>query len=274
MLSTYIHLFRNKKSWYQPVILLPLFCLLACCLSCKKNDFSGGNPSVLQVFNAMDNAQHLYINFSGARPAQFATSGYVNNQQSSFDQTEFTTSNMFTLPALSTKVEFYSQQDTLPHDKPLISTSMETAPGASYLMFIIGTKSNPDFSVVKDSFPSAILSDSSFFIRFSNISEESPVSVNIKGQAVGSLVQQLPFKSSSGFHAIRIDKNLPDYEFEIRDQASGTLITSYHLIGINSDIAFSVAMMYQPLTLILTGRAGAAPPNEQKIKIIKHRATY
>ncbi|QEC44635.1 hypothetical protein [Pseudobacter ginsenosidimutans] len=267
MFSIYSHQVLHKRFLYKAIYIIPLFCLLAGFFSCKKNDFAGGNPSVLQVYNAMDDGLNLYINLSDKRPAQFATNGYLGNQGYSVQN------NTFTFSELSTKVEFYSREDTFSHDKPLISTSLETIPGASYLMLLFGTKSDPDFTLVKDEFPSIIVSDSSVYIRFSNISEANPVSVNIKGQAPGSLVQQLPFRSTSEFKTIKVDRSLPDYEFEIRDQASGVLISSYTLTGINSDIIFSLNMIFQPYTLVLSGKAGASSPNEQKITEIKHRAS-
>lgn len=260
MTITYTGVFRNTNFRSRLLFVIPFF-LLIIFSACKKANLYDTNPATIQPFNLLDDGVVLRANLSGKHPIQYSTALPLYNK--SFNQQY----NLF-VKSFPQKIDLYAQPDTMPHDRPVISADLQLETGKIYSMFIYGEKSAATYTVHEDQFPDIIGKDSVTLIRFANFSEGQPISVNIKGQAPGSYIQSLPFKSTTGFDALKVGPSIANYEFEIRDQASGNLITTFTTA--NSGSAYPV-WIYNPHTLVFTGRASGTGTNQQKIVLMKHR---
>ncbi|QEC44648.1 hypothetical protein [Pseudobacter ginsenosidimutans] len=248
--------FRNRV-----LSAIPVFLLLTFFSACKKTKLYDVNPATIQPVNLLDDGVVLRANLSGKHPIRYGSALAMFNK--SFDQR-----NIF-VNSFPQRMDLYAQPDTMPHDRPVISVDLQLETGKIYSMFIYGEKATATFSILEDQYPAYRENDSLTFIRFANFSEGQPVSVNIKGMAPGSLIQSLPFKSVTDFALFKAAPGVADHEFEIREQASGNLITSFATVNIgNINLPLWLG---RPFTLILTGRASGTGTNQQKIVVMKHR---
>jgi hypothetical protein len=241
--------------------MVPLLLLLFLFSACKKSLPHHENPATLQPVNLLDNGVVLRANLSGKHPIQYRAALELANKS-------FAQRNIF-VENFPQKLDLYAQPDTMPGDHPVISADLQLEAGKIYSMFIHGEKANATYSILEDKFPPTNVNDSLTQIRFANFSESQPVSVNIKGEAPGSYIQSLPFKSASDFMALKVTPNIPNYEFEIRDEASGNLLTTY-TIASSGTVNF-ILWIYRPHTLIFTGRVSGTGADQQKIVVMKHR---
>jgi hypothetical protein len=129
--------------------------------------------------------------------------------------------------------------------------------------------SAPDTLFTTDTPPYHPPSDSTIGLRFVNLSPASaPVSVNITGGANGSEVSSLPYKSITDFNNYPATAAISDYNFEFRDAATGALIGSYDVTGINTLLyGFNNTRLHRNLTLALLGLPG--DPATLKIMLIE-----
>jgi len=133
--------------------------------------------------------------------------------------------------------------------------SLSFAAGNLYSLFIAGADtSNPDFLFVQDTVVQR--TDSTAGIRFINLSAGSnPVSIDIKGQANGGVVQALAYKGTTGFMSFPATSAISSYVFEFRDAISGNLLTSYTLSGVNTNSPFEAnTVLFTNLTIALIGQ--------------------
>lgn len=119
---------------------------------------------------------------------------------------------------------------------------------SNYSLFLTGASpSQIDTVLISESY-TRTYSDSSFGVRFINLSlSPNPISVDIKGGANGSEVQSLSYKGYSRFIKHPALVSTPSYIFEFRDVVTGTLLSSYTL----------TTPYYHNVTLAFRGKAGA-----------------
>jgi hypothetical protein len=133
------------------------------------------------------------------------------------------------------KLALYQIPDTTPTSKPVYNLTLDLPVNTVHTLFLMGTPQNPDQLFTADQLLYHAPADSTMGIRFINISRGSaPVSVNINGKTSGSEVTSLPYKSITAFKIYPAGSAVSSYTFEFRDQATGTLLASYTLNGINS----------------------------------------
>ncbi|WP_439697435.1 hypothetical protein ACFGVS_03270 [Mucilaginibacter sp. AW1-7] len=111
------------------------------------------------------------------------------------------------------------------YNQPITITSE-----SNYSLFLTGPSPSAVESVlIKETFPYAY-KDSICAVRFINLAQgNTPVSVNIKGQANGSEAASVAYKAYTDFKQYPAKKINPNYIFEFRNAGTGTLITSYTL---------------------------------------------
>lgn len=140
--------------------------------------------------------------------------------------------------------------------------------GGLYSLFITGKDTTaPDYLLVRDTVP--LHTDSTTGIRFVNLStNSSPVSVDIRGQANGSEVSSLSYKAITGFKSYAATSAISRYTFEFRDMASGNLLASYTLTGVNT-IAPTIpnTVLFRNLTIALIGQPSGGTVPQQCILI-------
>lgn len=134
------------------------------------------------------------------------------------------------------KLALYQIPDTTPTSKPIYNLTLDLPVNTAHTLFLMGTPQSPDHLFTTDQLPYHAPADSTMGIRFVNLSPgDAPVSVNISSQTPGSTVASLPYKSITAFKNYPAGSAVSSYTFEFRDQATGTLLVSYTLAGINSD---------------------------------------
>jgi hypothetical protein len=112
--------------------------------------------------------------------------------------------------------------------------------GDIYSFFLTGDTTKPDTLFVQDNIP--LHSDSSVGIRIVNLSPSSQsISINLAGNAASQTeFSGLVYKQISSFKTYVANSSIAgsQYVFEVRDQASGNLLTtytwSYHLFKNNT----------------------------------------
>jgi hypothetical protein len=137
----------------------------------------------------------------------------------------------------------------------MFNSTLNFTAGGIYSLFITGADtSNPEYLLVQDMPP--VQTDSTVGVRFVNLSTGSnPVSVDIQGQAIGGVVSSLTYKSITGFQNFAATSSISSYVFEFRDVASGNLLASYTLSGVNSySTTTANTVLFRNLTIALIGQ--------------------
>lgn len=260
--SDRISTIRNRMP--GAILCLLLFTFFA---ACRKHKTYEGHPAILQVFNSLDNGVVLRTNLSGIHPINYRNALNPGNK-------EFThTRNILYVNQFPQLISFYAEPDTMPKDEPVLQINTELETGRIYSLFIYGDKLDAGYTLHQDELPGIQVNDSVTSLRFANFSPGQTISVNLKGEPHGSFIQSLPFKSLSSFASLKADMTAANYEFEVRDQATGALLATYITEGLNAYGPFegSNKWLFKSNTLVLTGRPAGTGFNEQKVVLMNHR---
>lgn len=256
--SIYLRFLSNSKG---NIIASAVLLFVIFFAGCRKDQASDDHPASVQVMNVMNDGVALYTNLSGKNPVNFSAS--MNLENKFFFRPRYT----LLINSFPQSMDFYARPDTMPHNKPVYSTTLNVKAGSTYSLFIHGSKSGVAHTLVDDHFP-AVSADSVTYIRIANFSEGQPISVNLKGAANGSFVQNLPFSTVSEFIALPASRSVKFFEFEIRDQLTGDLLATYSTLQV--DAIFQNPWVFKPNTLVFTGIRNSPSPNNQKIVWMSH----
>jgi len=242
---------------------LTVWALVCVMLSCTKQSAPSGTASLTLINAVVGSSPSLVTNFSGNSP--------ITWYDKALKLVYGTWNNTCQLGSYSgqQKLSIYHYPDTSAHSTPLFSLDLSLPVGTIHTLFLTGTMSAPDTLFTTDTPPYHPPSDSSVGLRFVNLSPGSaPVSINITGGANGSEVSSLPYKGITGFKNYPATSAISDYNFEFRDAATGALIGSYDVTGINSLLYdFNNTRLHRNLTLALLGLPG--DPASLKIMLIE-----
>jgi len=110
------------------------------------------------------------------------------------------------------------------------TSTLSISNNSNYSLFLTGTSpSAVDNVLIEENYPFAY-ADSTCGVRFINLATGSnPISVNIMGNANGSEVANLAYKSYSSFVKYPATAVNSTYDFEFRDSGTGALLASYSL---------------------------------------------
>lgn len=225
---------------------LPVWILAFTLLACTKKTVSPA--ASLNLINAVPGSTpSLVTNFSGTTPIVW----YLGALKLVYGTVDKASQSMtFNGPQ---KLAVYLYPDTTAHSTPLFNLDLHLKPGTINTLFLTGTKAAPDTLLTTDILPYYPASDSSLGIRFVNLSTGSaPLSVNITGLANGSEAGSISYKGITGFKKYPATANVSQYNFEFRDAASGALLGSYVLTGVNS-IILATAKRHRNFTLAFMG---------------------
>jgi len=140
--------------------------------------------------------------------------------------------------------------------------------GSLYSLYIAGADTtSPDYLFVQDTVFKR--TDSTVGIRFVNLSTGSnPVSVDIKGQANGSVLSSLAYKGITSFISFPANSSISSYIFEFRDAISGNLLTTYTLSGVNTKSpTTSNIVIFRNLTIALIGQPSGGKIHQSCIRV-------
>ncbi len=235
--------------------------LAAASLSCKKQKEPEGNPAVLQVFNALEDGVQLYANLSGTHPIPYSNALLIASKRSA----------RMNLSGNIQPLAFYGGKDTLPESRPAWSRDLPLESGKLYSLFLFGEQAKPGHLLIENKYPPFRTDDSVTNVRFANMSNGQPVSVNLKGNPPGSLLGNLPFKEVSAFAALKADRSVSQYEFEFRDAATGALLGTFLAPSVNDYSLGPNLYLNMSWMLVLAGKPGGTGVNELSISKVDNR---
>ena len=197
----------------------------------------------LNIVNAIPGTAGLIVNVNKQPYLQGLTSiGYAHYQ-------------LYSISGGSTSISFTQSTDTT---QTLYSlSSLNLINNSIHSLFLTGTLASPESVLVADNLPDHSpfhgVPDSTIGLRFINLSTgSSPISVNIQGQANGSEVAGLSYKSITEFKNYTATSTVASYSFEFRDAVSGTLITTFTLNGVNTR-----NVQFKNLSIVFYGPTGS-----------------
>lgn len=201
---------KNKYWIYLPVIGLLLM------FSCKKETRKPNGSSSLVIVNGMAGSSLLFTNFDIATPQHFNPFPQFVGYKSYVE----IGSHYGNVPLALT-----DYQDTT---KIAYKLTLDLPVNTMHSLFLTGTLAAPESFVTTDLPPYHSITDSVAGVRFVNLSPgSSPLSINIQGKANASEMSNLAFKKVSDFKTYPATSTISDYVFEIRDEATGNLLTTY-----------------------------------------------
>lgn len=218
-----------KKIIATPILVLVLLTGLN---SCKKNTGYTA-PASFNIINAMVGTDRIVTEFGIDRSLLYII-------QSKFSV--YGDHNMYvqmSLPDGNHSLTAYSYPDTLSKDAALASLSLDVRSAEMVNLFFVGDKTHPDTLLVREEFPVHKYGDSTFSIRFLNLSPGSnPVRVEVDGMAQ-PVVSNLAYKARGGWNTFSARSDAGTYVVRFKDQVSGNEIASYTIAdaGSSSDFA-------------------------------------
>jgi len=238
-------------------IYLNLLLLLLLLGACKKEtDPVGPGTSALTIVNGLTDVNSISTLFSHAQPNTGTYYVNLNSIPYSYSRTLNSYSGW-------QQLALYQIPDTLATSKPVYTLTLNLPVNTIHTLFLMGTSQSPDTLFTTDILPYHPPADTVIGVRFVNISKNSvPVSVNLLGQPNGSTVTSLPYKGVSAFKNYNADATVSSYTFEFRDKATGELMGSCLLDGINAVGTFPSTRRYKNFTLAFIGAPGDNAPNK------------
>lgn len=266
---------------YYPIIIIASLITTITQTSCKKQSIPPiGSVASLNIVNALPTSVALipvqgttgpkYTNVLPSLPQYGSYQNFTGAQTVSYGSS-------FLIGPPSGSLQLYLVQrnaDTIVNhgqvSKFMFNQSLTLNVNKVYSLFIIGKDTTaPDYLFVQDTLP--YHADSSAGIRFANLSTGSnPISVDIKGQANGSEVASLSYKGITSFKGYPTPYTISSYVFEFRDAASGTLLASYTLSGVNNGTGTNTTantVRFNNLTLALIGQPSGGVIAQKVIQI-------
>ena len=182
-------------------------------LSCKK-DNTVPIDSSLDIINAAANIPSVVVNFSEAAIPFYQNQAFVY----------YSSSLEYGFPSGVTPIVIVSSSDTT---KPIFQGNLNLAAGGIYSLYLIGQSQKPDTFLMEDNIVN--YTPDLAGVRFINLSPDSgPISVNIQGNAATQTeFNSLAYKQISDFKTYDASVQYGNYTFEVRDQATGILLTTF-----------------------------------------------
>ncbi|NML22392.1 hypothetical protein HHL16_16025 [Pseudoflavitalea sp. G-6-1-2] len=239
---------------------MAMVCLLLTVITagCSKSTLNEDNPATLVLFNALENGVSVRANLSGKHPITYLTALEIRPRNRALIY-----SKQANQPA-----SFFSVPDTLPASIPVWSGDLKLEKGKTYSMFLVNGNKGAENVLMEENIP-APGKDSLTYLRFANMSSAQPVSINIKGNPLGSLVSQLNFKETSAMLQLPADRSVASYIFEVHDATTGNLLAAYTANNINV-YTQSNPYLFKTWSLVFTGKPGATGANLQQLTVLRY----
>lgn len=196
----------------SPIYTLLFFALLIVNASCKKASVNPGLIS-FNVIQATTDVPSVYVYFT-ATPSNFYQQQAIIPYAASAEYGI----------APNTPLVVVSSADT---SKNLLSGTLHLKNGGIYSLYLAGPASHLDTLLLQDQIP--VHADSSSGVRFINLSSgRQPITVNLQGNpSTQTEFPVLAYKHISSFKSYPATSAITSYNFEIRDQASGLLLSTF-----------------------------------------------
>ena len=226
--------------------------------ACSKQKSPEESPATVMLFNALEDGITIRANLSGQHPIQYNTALLLPPRNHT---------RIHSKQAVQ-PFAFYASADTMPKDAPVWTGDLPLQRGNIYSLFIYGNQQQAETLLLEEKLQ-GFSKDSVTYLRFANMSNSQPVSVNIQGKPHGSLINQLNYKTASAFIPLPADKTVVEYVFEVRDAVTEELLVTYTAsnVGDYSDLN---NYLHRSLTLVLTGKRGGAGDNQLQLTGFNH----
>ncbi|ALL06819.1 hypothetical protein AQ505_15775 [Pedobacter sp. PACM 27299] len=204
---------------FQYILFISLLCFAF--VSCKKTEQT---PVLthLTLFNAMPGQLRLLPSFRGTEPLNRYYLAIL------FDYGVFNVGGKYAITKEDQPLAIYSYPDTLSPDKPLFDLQLKLKKGSINTLYFLGKKENPDYLLDTYLPPVHQAADSTFGIRFINLSYGSkPINVYLIKDGERKEVEGLAYKGITNFKSYTATLKTGNYTFEFRDQATQELLASY-----------------------------------------------
>jgi hypothetical protein len=226
-------------------------------VSCKKEPISkAGQASSLTIVNGVVGNNLLYTNFYGDQPSAVYYTDIAG--------VDYGNAIFFSHYIGQQSLGLYQSPDTSANSKPVFNLVLNLPGNTIHTLFLMGTAQDPDQLFTTDVLPYHPPVDSAMGIRFVNISKGSaPVTVNLAGQANGSEADDLTYKSITPFKNYNAGSAVSSYTFEFRDKATGELLGTCVVDGINNLGPADAPNIrrYRNYTMALLGASGGQAPD-------------
>ena len=202
--------------------------------SCKKSD-TVPVPAAVNIVHAIANGKPIIPVFSNDDIQYFFSAATINYGAAVVYYPNSGVQPLYVVKSTDTLTRIYNDEVTLED-------------GHIYSLFFAGDTSKPEAVLVQDEIPA--YADSTAGVRLINLSPASaPIKVNIKGKgAAQTEFSNIGYKQISDFKPFAATTNINGsrYIFEIRDQASDSLLLTYtwdYALFKNNTLVFSGAVL-------------------------------
>lgn len=227
-------------------------------LSCKKQNVYEGVPIMLTTFNGLNDGVALYGNYSEQHPITYKYAQLLPNGA--------TYPTYIKDPGVHAR--YFASPDTLAKDLPVIDENFNLEKGKIYSVYLMGDKTAAEFLLVDNQLNGYKPGDSVTYLQVVNISNDQPISVNVKGEADGSLINSLAYKNASAFVELRVDQAHPNYEFEFRDAATGELLFTHFVPFMYPAPGESSRYLHRNWAMVFRGKRGVTDVNAIKVQSV------
>jgi hypothetical protein len=195
--------------------------ILLILIGCRRENGVGAPPASLNIINAIPTSNPVIPVLGTSDTIQFFGTAQSISYPGSFE---------YSPPAGSNLLYIVQNEDTARLDlkQTLFNGTLDLMNGGIYSFFLAGDTSSPDTMLIKDNIPT--YTDSSAGVRFVNLSTGSlPMSVNIQGNSPTQMeFSALGYKGVSSFNKYLANSGEQgEYTFEVRDQGTGNLLTTF-----------------------------------------------
>lgn len=225
--------------------------------SCEKAVDSVPISSVT-VVNAVIGTYPIFTDFSGTTPISqyFLTSSKIN--YGSFFE--------FSRPSGLSHFVAYQITDTT---NAIYTTQgksgLDLQPQGIYSLFLCGAITSgmqPDALWVEDTLPSHLKPDSTFGLRFINLSPDNTgINITLSSSPTTNEVTNLGYKSITGYKSYPAIASISRYTFQVRDPSTNQVLVSFNMNGINNGAGTNRtanAYRYRNFTLVFRGFSNVA----------------
>ncbi|SDJ03287.1 hypothetical protein SAMN04487898_101127 [Pedobacter sp. ok626] len=229
-------------------------------LSCKKEEPLPATSS-LTIANAVAGSKPLVVNLNeGANPSYYLyrTASALKYGVLEGDVGKLNVENP------TQRLRLFQLPDTTATSQPLFDLKLQIVKGSINSLLLTGTANHPDYLLDTTIPPYHNQADSTFGLRFTNLSYQSkPVNVYMISNGERKEVEGLIYKGITGYKNYAAMDKTGTYTFEFRDQETQRILAVYTLEGAAK--ATENLWRYRNFTLALIGIPDTVDP-EQKQK--------
>lgn len=235
--------------------------LLLTLVSCKKYAREEKFPASVTFVNAInDNTSTLYPYFGEGRPKAFS---FINKRTNGSGWQYGTNKTELFL-------KYFLNNDTLPKDLPVFEKKLNLESGEVYTHFLYGSIGQLKDKMIREAIPGFSMKDSVTNVRFINLFENRAVDVVQTAPVAETLASDLKYEELTAFIRIPCTVAVMNYRFEIKDHATGTLLSTLSATNNSGNNIVSSDWLYRSKTLTVMGKWSSTTSFAAKVATVRH----